>query len=302
MLLAKHSNSLKQLSRNRDQVSVFLEDSLKLRTASSAILANKTVRNKIYWQSPKEYNKRWQFKWRHAYYTYPREGHEATRIKRPEELKDAVPIFGAWIHDAIYRGWPTLKCWWFRRHRMFDPFSVYLLPGTSLFFYQFTDLTFGFTVLSALPWFVLYTRIRDKTLDPDFKETFLRDMLYKNEKITKYFKEETIHVLDYEFEYDKGYPDAEKFPEYNNKVWRFMNTDTGMCSGHMKFGDVESGATMTLWIKTMPVPGRFRYQVGEPFFFYSLRAEIQHDGVLEEVVLVDENEVLKRTRPFLFLI
>jgi hypothetical protein len=51
----------------------------------------------------------------------------------------------------------------------------------------------------------------------------------------------------------------------------------------------------------MPVPGKFRYQVGEPFFLYDLRAEITHNGTHEEVILVDEAEVLKRVRPFLFL-
>ena len=52
----------------------------------------------------------------------------------------------------------------------------------------------------------------------------------------------------------------------------------------------------------MPVPGKYRYQVGEPFFFYDLRAEITHNGVFEEVVLVDEKDSLKKIRPFLFLI
>lgn len=32
-----------------------------------------------------------------------------------------------------------------------------------------------------------------------------------------------------------------------------------MATGHFKFGDVESGATMHLKFKTMPVPGKFRY-------------------------------------------
>ena len=44
-------------------------------------------------------------------------------------------------------------------------------------------------------------------------------MLYQNSEVTKYFKEETIHVMDYDFEYDQGFPDAEKFPEFNNKVF-----------------------------------------------------------------------------------
>lgn len=41
-------------------------------------------------------------------------------------------------------------------------------------------------------------------------------------------------------------------------------------------------------MKTMPVPGKFKYQVGEPFFFYDLRAEINHNGVFHEIVLADE--------------
>lgn len=52
----------------------------------------------------------------------------------------------------------------------------------------------------------------------------------------------------------------------------------------------------------MPASGKFRYQVGEPFYFYDLRAEIVHEGVFKEVVLVDENVSLKKMRPFLFLI
>ena len=42
-------------------------------------------------------------------------------------------------------------------------------------------------------------------------------MIYKVPEITEFFNEETIHVLDYDCEYDSGY-DVEKFPEYKNKV------------------------------------------------------------------------------------
>jgi len=52
-------------------------------------------------------------------------------------------------------------------------------------------------MLTVLPWIVFWTRLRDKTLDPDMKETYLRDMLYRNPVISKYFKEESIHILDY---------------------------------------------------------------------------------------------------------
>lgn len=49
----------------------------------------------------------------------------------------------------------------------------------------------------------------------------------------------------------------------------------------------------------MPVRGENRYQVGEPYFFYSVVAEVNQQGVFEKIVLVDEKETLKRVRPFL---
>lgn len=52
----------------------------------------------------------------------------------------------------------------------------------------------------------------------------------------------------------------------------------------------------------MPAVGKFKYQIGEPFFFYDMRAEISHDGAFKEVVLVDENESLKSVRPFLIML
>lgn len=188
-----------------------------------------------------------------------------------------------------------------RRHRMYDNFSLYCLPGVSFFNSLFWDLNFGFKVLTILPMAILYTRTRDKTFDPDMKETYLREMIYNNEEIKKHFADETIHVMDYDFEYEKGLPCAEKFPEFDNKLFRFFNTDTSMCSGHFVFGDVESGATMRVDIKTMPIAGENRYQVAEPFFFYDVRAKINNNGVYSEVVLVDEAETLKKYRPYVFL-
>ena len=52
----------------------------------------------------------------------------------------------------------------------------------------------------------------------------------------------------------------------------------------------------------MPTHGKFRYQIGEPFFYYDVRAEVSHNGEFKEVVIVDENEVLKTKRPFLLII
>lgn len=52
----------------------------------------------------------------------------------------------------------------------------------------------------------------------------------------------------------------------------------------------------------MPIGGKSRYQVAEPYYFYDLRAEITHKGIFKEVVLVDEKVELKKLRPFLYLI
>lgn len=71
-------------------------------------------------------------------------------------------------------------------------------------------------------------------------------MIHKNPEISELFKAETIHILDYDFEYEEGYPDEAKFPEYQNKLWRFFNSDAMHCKGFFKFADVETGATMNL--------------------------------------------------------
>ena len=52
----------------------------------------------------------------------------------------------------------------------------------------------------------------------------------------------------------------------------------------------------------MPTHGKFRYQIGEPFFYYDVRAEVTHNGVFKEIVIVDEAESLKKHRPFLLII
>ena len=51
----------------------------------------------------------------------------------------------------------------------------------------------------------------------------------------------------------------------------------------------------------MPASGRFRFEVGEPFYYYDVRAEVTFRGTVKEIVIVDENEELKKHRPFLYL-
>jgi len=38
----------------------------------------------------------------------------------------------------------------------------------------------------------------------------------------------------------------------------------------------------------MPVHGQWKYQVGEPFYFYDLKAEVINNGQYKEIVLINE--------------
>lgn len=220
-------------------------------STTSAIRGLNTViiYNKIEFRTGNPYNLRWQWKFKPAYYTYPKDTYEGTHVKKPEDSPEARPIFyGVW-QDLCNRFFPTLNMYWARRHRFSDPVQLYVLPSLTFFFYQFWDLAFGFKFLTLIPAAIFYVRMRDRSRDPDIKETFLRDMIHKNPEISALFKHESIHVLDYELEFDQGYPDETKFPEYTNKLWRFFNTDGMHTTGFFKFGDVESGATMNLKVK-----------------------------------------------------
>lgn len=112
-------------------------------------LISKLTKDKISWKSPNPYNQRWHFKWKPAYYTYPREGHEHTTQKTPEQTKDVAPLYWAYFADVVYRWIPGLNCVWDRRQRCFDKFNVYLMPFTSVFFYQFWHVALGFKVLKG---------------------------------------------------------------------------------------------------------------------------------------------------------
>jgi hypothetical protein len=100
------------------------------------------------------------------------DGNEHTHVKKPQDSKEVAPFMHAWIYDVIYRYAPGMQCWIDRKSRISDTFQVYVLPLSSLVFYQFWELSFGFKVLTVLPMMLFWIRGRDRTLDPDFKETY----------------------------------------------------------------------------------------------------------------------------------
>lgn len=56
---------------------------------------------------------------------------------------------------------------------------------------------------------------------------------------------------------------------------------------------------MRVTFKTMPIRRKFKMILGEPTFLYSVKAELNHNGQFEEIVLVDEEQTLKRHRPYM---
>lgn len=108
---------------------------------------------------------------------------------------------------------------WARRQRVYNPFDMFVLPISTLFFMQFWALDVGFKGLTLLPLFAFYTRVRDKVRDPEFPETYLRDMIEKNTELKRHFAVETMQTMDFGFEFLPGFLDPEEFPEYNNRMF-----------------------------------------------------------------------------------
>lgn len=188
-----------------------------------------------------------------------------------------------------------------RIHRISDPFTSKLIPGAFIGVSFFTQSHIMFAFLQLMLATSFWIRWRDRSADPEIEETYLRTIIHENPRVQELFSVDTMHVLDFDCEY-APMPDAEDFPEFQNPLFRFFNTDGNMTRGHFVFGDLESNATMRLTFETMPVVGKARFSLGEPFYFFDVQAEITHNGMLEKVVLVDRAESLKKFRPFLMMI
>lgn len=142
-------------------------------------------------------------------------------------------------------------------------------------------------------------RIRDRGMEPTVDEIHILDTIFKNEKIASLFSPTTYHVIDYDQEWEAGFENP-YFPEYKTSFARFFNTDMNTTVGNYKFGDVESGATMTLHFKTMPFSNN-KYNYTDPFLIYDMHAEITHNGKVHVEQLVKAEEVLKTKKIFVTL-
>lgn len=180
-----------------------------------------TQKRTIMYSNGQPYDKRWQNQFNHAYFVELDEN-ELTGKPKPEDSRETARFMTS-VLSAFDRRYKTLfSMFWARRNRVQSPFELYFLPGTALFLLQFWPLDWSFKILSLIPVLSLYTRVRDKCMDPECPETFLRDMLDNNEVVKKHFSVETMQTMDYQFDFTKGFPDEVEFPEFKNKYFSFL--------------------------------------------------------------------------------
>ena len=174
---------------------------------------------------------------------------------------------------------------WTRCLVAYTGFTFMMIPQALLW-----KIHFGFFTMATL------ARIRDKGAEPTVDEILILDTIFANPKLNELFKPESYHVIDYDQEWDEGRTNA-YFPEYKTTSAKFFNADTNTTTGMYKFGDVESGATMTLHYKTMPYSNN-KYHFTEPFLIYDMYAEVAHNGKVFTESIIKAEETLKTKRIF----
>ncbi len=97
-------------------------------------------------------------------------------------------------------------------------------------------------------------------------------------------------------EYDKGLENP-YFPEFRTRLAKFFNTDTNTTTGFYKFGDLETGAIVTVHFKTMPYSAN-QYWYSEPFLVYDMVVEISCNGEYIVEHAIKAEEVLKNRKIF----
>lgn len=97
-------------------------------------------------------------------------------------------------------------------------------------------------------------------------------------------------------EFDKG-TENPFFPEYQTRLARFFNTDTNTCTGLYKFGDLETGAIVTVHFKTMPYSSN-QYTYSDPFLIYDMVVEVNCEGEYFVEHIIKAEESLKNRKIF----
>jgi hypothetical protein len=272
----------------------------KFAKKSGALLTRTPTRDFLY-SHGQPYDKRWQGYFTYGNFTDPEEDDKTGR-PIPEDSPETLGFLGTFRSYARRRFTNVLVMPWGRRGRLNTSFDVFFLPIWTFTLIHFWPISVGFKIMTAIPVVTMMFRVREKSSDPECPETYLRDMIQNHQTLKKHFNVETMVTLDYDFDWITEFPDTEEFPEFKNKIYKFLNSDGNMCKGYFVFADVQTGATMRLDFQTMPVRGNFRYQVAEPYFMFDVVADVNLGGVHEKVVLVDRKKTLQEVRPFLLML
>lgn len=238
-----------------------------------------------------KYNTRYKDFWQ-QHQTYGREAKEHTYTHTAKDYK-------------IHRPWETAMFWFkiniwgqvdffkYRYLRGMDLCTMALAPASIATFAVLGSSVYGpLYMYSAVSTAVMYYRLRDKCSHPEFDELEIKDFLYSNETVKKYFNDQTSYVIDQHQEYDKF--NIQEYTEYSGSALaRFFNVDCNTTTGYLKLCDLETDARMTVHFKTMPWSDQ-KYFCTHPFMFVDLWAEINCKGVYEKIVFIDQKKVNKK--------
>jgi len=231
--------------------------------------------------------------WANFHAADPENGHKT--VRDPSKFKYSNNIFKNDYWEWRMRAADYLYQISQRLHRSNDGWTRTLVAWTSFSFMMANQALF-WKVHLAFFGLTTAARIRDKGAEPTIDEVWVLDTIFQNERLSKLFSKETYHVIDYDQEWDEGLNNP-YFPEYRTNLAKFFNADTNTTTGTYKFGDVESGAMMTLHFKTMPYSNN-KFNFTEPFMVYDMYAEVSHNGEYFTEHIIKAEEHLKTKRIF----
>jgi len=170
------------------------------------------------------------------------------------------------------------------------------LLGYSAFTFMMASQALIWKIHFAATSLALATRIRDKGNEPTIDEINVLDQVFGNEKLRAHFSPSSYHIIDFDQSWDNGL-DNPYFPEYRTNMAKFFNADMNTTTGMYKFGDLDSGATMTLHFRTMPFSNN-KYNFTEPFMIYDMWAEVSNNGEYFTEYITKAEDTLKSKRIF----
>lgn len=224
--------------------------------------------------------------------TYGLDAHEHTYTHTSKDYRLYRPwdAFLYWFKINIAGQWDFFT---YRYFRAMDIATMVVLPMSFATFLVLGEVVYRpFYVYSGLSVLVWYYRVREKVSHPEVDELEIKDFLYSNETVKKYFSDLTSYVIDVSQEYDKF--NLDEYSEYkNNWIARMFNVDCNTTKGFLKMCDLETDARMTIHFKTMPWSASKHY-CSHPFMIIDLWAEINCKGVYEKIVFIDPKKVNKK--------